>query len=540
MPANQHVPTPVGALSVWQPATLVLLLILAGSAVRLIVAATFGLGNGEAYYFSCSRHADLSYFDHPPMHAWLARLATDLAGVHPVVLRAPFILFFAATTWLLFALGRRLFGAWAGFFAALLMNLSPVFSVTTATFLQPDSPLMFFWLAAVAILARLLFDKAPPRHATLWWLAVGAAVGLAMLCKYHAVFLIFGTVIFVASRRDQRHWLLHPGPYLAVALAFLSFAPVLVWNARHEWISFFWQGGRAAEYGGLRWDWLARSVGGQALWLLPWIWVPLVWELAVCFRRGPADPKRWFVACTAAPPILFFTITALYAPYGFHFHWQAPGYLLLFLPLGATVARLWERRPVPKFTRRWLWGSAAASLLAFAGFASHTLNGWCIDLLPGETGRRFAEVDPTLEALDYTPLKDELTRRGLLARDDVFVFTSKWYLSGKVDYALGGSKDVLCLSWDDPRAFAFFDGQDRYLGKTGVLVSHPRFSEGVEKVYANHFDKITYLGTVEVRRGKRTAVTLKLFLAENFRATVQQPYGNSRVFATATRTAMRP
>ena len=44
-------------------------------------------------------------------------------------------------------------------------------------------------------------------------------LGLGMLSKYAAVLLIAGAGLYVLTRREQRHWLAHPGPYLALAIA---------------------------------------------------------------------------------------------------------------------------------------------------------------------------------------------------------------------------------------------------------------------------------------------------------------------------------
>jgi 4-amino-4-deoxy-L-arabinose transferase-like glycosyltransferase len=125
-------------------------LIVVSAALRLAAGWWTGLCYGESYYFACAHHPSPGYFDHPPLSILLATLSLHLTGeVGRLTLRWPFIFLFAGTTWLLFRLGRRLFGAWPGFYAALLMNLAPVFSLSVGLFLQPDGPLMFFWLACV-------------------------------------------------------------------------------------------------------------------------------------------------------------------------------------------------------------------------------------------------------------------------------------------------------------------------------------------------------------------------------------------------------
>ena len=63
--------------------------------------ATLGLGRDEAYTLVISRRLALSYFDHPPLHQWLAHVAA-LAFGETVFARLPFVALFALTGWLLF------------------------------------------------------------------------------------------------------------------------------------------------------------------------------------------------------------------------------------------------------------------------------------------------------------------------------------------------------------------------------------------------------------------------------------------------------
>ena len=147
---------------------------------------------------------------------------------------------------------------------------------------------MFFWVACAWCLAHVLVGP-PPRRALGWWATAGAMLGLGMLSKYAAVLLIAGAGLYMLTRREQRHWLAHPGPYLALAIALCIFAPVIVWNAQHRWVSFFFQSTRGVEdFGGIRPDWLLKNVAGQALAILPWLWVGLVIELVTGFAAAPA------------------------------------------------------------------------------------------------------------------------------------------------------------------------------------------------------------------------------------------------------------
>jgi 4-amino-4-deoxy-L-arabinose transferase-like glycosyltransferase len=181
----------------------------------------------------------------------------------------------------MFHLCTEVADARAGFYAALLLNLSPVFGVTAGTWVLPDGPLDCALLAATLALIHAL--PATGRRAVLWWLASGLFAGLALVSKYSAILWLGGAFVYLLSSRVHRHWLAHPAPWLAVLLVALLFAPVALWNATHGWASFAFQGERAA---GLRFHPLGPLivVAGEALFVLPWIWGPM---LRVAFAALP-------------------------------------------------------------------------------------------------------------------------------------------------------------------------------------------------------------------------------------------------------------
>ena len=303
--------------------------------LRLLFAASLGLGIDESYMVAAGRRLQLSYFDHPPIAWWLAWAAAHLLGSdRPIVVRLPFILLFALTTWLMYRVTAALFGARAGLWAAVLANLCPVIGVTAASWVLPDGPLFAALLGAALCLIAAL--PAAGMAAWGWWLGAGICAGLALSSKYSAGLTILGAVGFLLSERSGRGWLLRPHPYVAGLAALVMFAPVLIWNAEHGWVSLLFQGGRA----GGRFNPFGPFVAlaGGALFMLPWIWLPLMLCGYEAWRRGPADPGRWLLLCLAAPPIVFFTMVALWS----HvlFHWAAPGYLL-----AAAVARRRDRPP---------------------------------------------------------------------------------------------------------------------------------------------------------------------------------------------------
>lgn len=502
-------PTPRGfhALAWPRASNAVLLLIGVGLLLRLLLAAKIGLGVDESYAVTVARDWSLSYFDHPPLSFWLAGAVARVAGSeYRLLVRLPFILLFAGTSWMMYRLGARLFGERAGFYAALLLNLSPVFSVSTGGWVLPDGPLVFFMLATVLCLERVLFHEGALEHPTRWWLAAGVFTGLAMLSKYHGVFLAAGTLLFLLTQANRRRWLLRPEPYLASAIAAALFLPVLIWNERNGWVSFRFQGARGVPHH-LSLPSFLQTIGGQAGYLLPWIWVPLVWLLAKGLVEGPRDPKRWLLCCLAVGPVLFFTLPSLGGNPGLP-HWAAPGYLLLFPLLGAAVdQRLTEGSSA---TRRWLVGSAAGFLILLAIAATHAATGWMTRLAPA----LFERGDPSWEVIDWSELRPALAERGVTGGAHRLVAATSWIDAGKVAYALGPDIPVVCLC-DHPHHFHFLYPETEAIGRDVLLVTRVRAHDNVAADMAHYSRAVEPLGTVTIHRLGHPEFQLGLYLARD-------------------------
>ena len=432
----------------------IILLILITTALRLVFAAVTGLGVDESYMVSAGRVLSLGYFDHPPASWWLSWGFTHLfASEAPIVARLPFILLFALTTWLMARLGEAVGGPRAGFWAAVTLNLSPVFGVTSGTWVLPDGPLDCALTGAALCLVRAL---PAPGHWR-YWCGAGFCAGLAMFSKYSAVLTIAGAFVFLVLSPEHRGWLRRWQPYAAVVIALLVFSPVLIWNISHHWASFAFQGARA---GGLRFRPFepVETLGGEALFVLPWFWLPMIILGAKAFRSGWRDQM---LACLAAPPIVVFALISAWSSQRVLYHWAAPGYLMLFPLLGRFIAAHWERLGV----RLTIIGSAALCLVSVTVVGSQLQFDWLRAEMPAK--------DPTAEGLDWTSLRDDLAARGLLQSGTV-VGVPNWRDAGKIAHALGPDVTVICLN-RDCRQFGFGSPPEQWIGSDVLLliVDHP-------------------------------------------------------------------
>ncbi|MDB5360007.1 MAG: glycosyltransferase family 39 protein, partial [Rhodospirillales bacterium] len=212
----------------------VVAMISAFTVLRLVAAASVGLGVDEAYTLAISRRLALSYYDHPPLHQWIVHLFGGLLGYGRAA-RVPFVLLFAGSSWMLFRVTRHLFGARAGVWAVAALNLSAFFSVIAGGWVLPDGPLIFCLLAAADCLAKILFPEPSAFGAggsTRAWALAGVWIGLAGLSKYQAILYAAGLVIFLAASRADRQHLKRAGPYVAALIAAVIVSPVIVWNAQ--------------------------------------------------------------------------------------------------------------------------------------------------------------------------------------------------------------------------------------------------------------------------------------------------------------------
>jgi hypothetical protein len=486
----------------------IMLLIVCGATARLIFAAGTGLGIDETYMVAVGRHWELGYFDHPPLAWWIARSASWLAGTETGwIVRAPFIALFAISTWLMYRLGTVLFGATSGFIAAVAVNCAPVLGVTTASWVLPDGPLDAALLAGALCLANVLF--APSSRSCLWLLA-GVFGGLAMLSKLHGVFLFAGAGLFLLTSAPHRRWLATAWPYGGALIALAILSPAIVWNAHHDWASLAFQGARAATRTFRPWMPLV-ALAGQAAFLAPWIWAPLVYVAAHDARKLTADPRAWLLICLGIGPIAFFTLVSAWSDQKPYFHWAAPGYLMLFPLLGRAMSPKFEAGS--RGVSLWLKSSIAFDLVAALGIVV-----LCVAPMVATPIRWIAPgmSDPMAEMSDWTDVPTYLRDWGLFEDPHIFVVGRRWYEAAKIDYALHAARDVVCIG-DDCRGYDFVQYPIDHAGDDAIVMVPENSKTAALERIAPRFASVETMPTLTVMHGPWTLVRLSVFRARSYK-----------------------
>jgi 4-amino-4-deoxy-L-arabinose transferase-like glycosyltransferase len=465
-------------------------------AFRLVLAGLTGLGIDESYMVAASHSFAASYFDHPLASWWLELAARALTGsASPIVVRLPFVALSAVSSGLIWAITRRLYDERAAFWAVVAYSVSPVFSLAAGCWVLPDGPLDAALLAFLYALLRAVgLPSAPP--APRWWLGVGAFAGLALLSKYTAALVFTGAAAGILSDPVSRRELRRFGPWGAVLLAAVMFTPVIWWNAHHGWASFGYQGGRATGFR-LRPAMPFTILGGEALFTLPWLWLPMVWLLLRGFIRGPAERTGWLLSWAAIVPVVLFAAVGLWSSTRILYHWAAPGYLMLFPVLGA-----WASAFMPRLRN------------AVAG-ATAVLLGSAVMLLAAEISLGFI---PNLDRV-FTPGKSPLLQvvdwdsaAAQIPPGVDAVAAQRWFDAGKLGYALRDVPVAVTVFGPEPHEFGFSVPPGSLLGKNVLILAMPGNVTDSYNRFAPDFRSLRPGPALTVMHGGATLLVIPTFI----------------------------
>ncbi len=334
------------------------LAILALVALRLAAAAWTPLTFDEAYYWMWSKHLAGGYYDHPPGVALVIRLGTMIAGDTELGVRLVSILLALPMSWAVYRAASILFGGIeVAATAAILLNVTLMAAVGTLI-VTPDSPLLVAASFVLFFLAKVLETG---RGA--WWLAVGAAVGAALLSKYTSLFFGPAILIWLVAVPKLRRWLIAPWPYLGGLVSLLIFSPVILWNADHQWVSFIKQIGRA-RIEDFRPAFIGELIPTQIAFATPLVFILGAMGLYALARKTGALAARALINATFWTIVVYFIWHSLHARV--EANWFAPVYpaFAIAAAVAAHLAR-WDLRPqrTVDFCRRW---AAPSGVLMFA------------------------------------------------------------------------------------------------------------------------------------------------------------------------------
>ncbi len=316
--------------------------------LRLIYFGLAQLIPDETYYWQYAQHMDLSFYDHPPMVAWLIWLGTSILGHNEFGVRIGAILCGFIAMGYLYAFAQNLYDKSTAMRTVLLFSILPL-GFASGTLMTPDAPLVAAWIATLYYMERALISGR-----TTAWLGMSIVFGVGLLSKYTLGLLGIAALLFIILDPMARRWLKHPHPYLAATLALLLFSPVIIWNSQNDWASFAFQSTRLLD------DGFNFSVHNLIVYMMIMLTpIGLITASYAFFSNGNCrndtfeGRRRLFVQIfTGVPLLIFLTLSTFDLP---KFHWTGPIWLAIlptiawmivqtnhFSPMGKHLQSAWQ------------------------------------------------------------------------------------------------------------------------------------------------------------------------------------------------------
>ncbi|MBE0621878.1 MAG: glycosyltransferase family 39 protein [Burkholderiales bacterium] len=305
---------------------------------------------------------DIKYFEKPALQYWATATAYTLFGEHQWTARLWSALTGFLGVLMVFFTGRRLFGAQAGWYAALVLASSLLW-VLIAHVNTLDMGVSFFLAAAVCAFLLAQHDTTAARKRTGWMLTAWAAVALAVLSKGLIGLVLPGAalVLYILVERDWKligRLRLATGIVLLLVLTLPWF--VAVSRANPEFFHFFFihehfERFLTKQHG--RYQPPYYFIPVLLAGMLPWT-VTLIDALARAWKRAPRQSfqVQRFLLLWSAVVFVFFSVSDS----------KLVSYIL---PIFPALALLIGVRLTQLSTRALAWQTLPAALAGIAVLA---------------------------------------------------------------------------------------------------------------------------------------------------------------------------
>jgi len=410
------------------------ILLLVSAIIRGFVAGFIEFGYDEVYYWTYALYPDLSHFDHPPLLGWVIQLFTlNLTMDSEFFIRLAAVVAGTLNTWIIFRIGSFIKDARAGLYAAFLFTTSFYGFVLCGIFILPDAPQSLFWLLTLWFLLRSLPDKECSRKSRNFLLFAGVTAGLALLSKYHSVFLVTGAFIYIL--KYNKSWLTVRETWYAFILIVMMFLPVIFWNFDNDFISFTYHSERTTTETGplLHPEFLIVEIFGEIFYNNPVNFVLIIMAL-VAMSKGQQFIKKEYrnlILWISLPLIGTFMIFSLFArtlP-----HWTGPAYFGFILIAASWLSERSKKHYRWKLFPRPIRISTYLLLLLIILAAGQIRFGWMP--LSKWMGRDFTHDMYGWNQLGekFAPIV-QYDRDNHLINAQALIFTFRWFPAANYDY----------------------------------------------------------------------------------------------------------
>jgi len=309
---------------------------------------TLQLNVDEAYYWLWSTKLQLSYYDHPPMVAYLIKLFTVFSD-NELFIRLGAVFCMTISAWYVYILSKEIYDINVAWLALITGIILPATSMGY-TIITPDAPLVLFWTTSTYYSYLALFKGGWKNY-----VLAGANIGLLMLSKYTSVLFLGFLLLFMLIKMPKK--LLNVKPWTAIILAFIIFSPVIIWNYQYDWISFLFQyeHGTSSTFQ-IEFNKPIKYLGGLFVVFTPVFFAMLLYG-TFKYKNWFYDNKRFYLAFSYIFPLVFFLYKALYKK--MELNWVAIAFIPGMILFAYTVIEY-------RFKRLYIAGAVLSTLLTLA------------------------------------------------------------------------------------------------------------------------------------------------------------------------------
>ena len=294
--------------------TLILLAIAVSMALlHLLTNNRYGFHRDELQFLSDARHLDWGFVAYPPLTPFVERVSMSLFGLSLEGLRLFSVIAQAIVVFTSGLMARELGGKrLAQITSGLAVALSPLILFEGTEFQYTSFEIL--WLVLTAYCVIRLLKSEDPR----WWLAIGVTLGFGILTKYAVLFHVAGILAgFLLT--SARRFLASRYFFFALAITFLIVSPNLLWQIRHQFISYDFlhsihvrDVGEGRAHGFLRDQFLIDTntfaaplwIGGLIAYLLSRRYRPLAWMYLIPFAMFFFGKGRGYYIGAAYPMLI--------------------------------------------------------------------------------------------------------------------------------------------------------------------------------------------------------------------------------------------
>ena len=329
--------------------------------------------------------------------------------------------------------------------------------------------------------------------------------------------LVFPPLLFLfmmVSKRD-RPLLRRFRPYGFIILSLLALAPVLWWNSRHHWITFYHSGGHfPIEKSGfpLSLTTFFKFLGSQLGLISPITWTLLAGVSGICLGRLRKQNRAviYLVMFCAAPLI---GILLLSLRQGIHANWPAPFYLA-----GVILLAAWGVGQISCNARFDRWRSLFhPGIILGVAFALLT---YTTPFLLPLTSIGGSGPDPTTRMRGWREMGKQVGAvwENLPGKDRVFFIGAQRQIASELAFYLPTQPQVFHRPYRNGTVhsqYEVWEGPTNKIGWDSLIVSDA--SRNLHKDLRAVFERIEPLKEVTIPLGKGGDRKLSLYLGHGLR-----------------------